>query len=154
MLVAEIATGSIVVASGPGDDNRRVLTAGLAGPVQMVLRSDGDLYVSEAAGTVQRIKLADVGNTQVADKLALPEGIAFTPWGTLVVAEAAAGRLTELDLANQQRRTLAEGLPIGLSGGPGMPPPYVATGVTVAADGRVFFTANRNNAVYCIKPMR
>ncbi len=154
VLVAEIATGSIVAASGPNYDTRRVLASGLAGPVQMVLGPDGDLYVSEAAGNVQRIKLSDGTKTQVADQLALPEGIAFTPWGTLVVAEAAAGRLTELDLARNQRRTVAENLPIGLAGGPGMPPPYVATGVTVAADGTVYFTANRNNAIYRIKPMR
>ena len=157
LLVAEIATGSIVSASGADYANRRTVASGLAGPVQMVLGKDGALYVTEAAGNVQRINLADGSKTVVASGLALPEGLAFTPWGSLIVAEAAAGRLTELDLAggtSTTRRTVADKLPIGLSGGPGMPPPYVATGVAVAADGTVYFSANRDNAVYRIKPSR
>ena len=157
LLVAEIATGSIVSASGADYANRHTVASGLAGPVQMVLGKDGALYVTEAAGNVQRINLADGSKTVVASGLALPEGLAFTPWGSLIVAEAAAGRLTELDLAggtSTTRRTVADKLPIGLSGGPGMPPPYVATGVAVAADGTVYFSANRDNAVYRIKPSR
>ncbi len=154
LLVAEIATGSILRASGAGYATRVPLASGLAGPVQMVLGPDGHLYVTEAAGNVQRISLKDGSKTQVATGLALPEGLAFTPWGSLVVAETAAGRLTELDLATQQRRSIAEGLPIGLSGGPGMPPPYVPTGVAVGPDGSVYVSADRNNAIYRIKPVR
>ena len=80
------------------------------------------LYLTEAAGMVQRINPKDGSKTQVATGLALPEGLAFTPWGSLIVAEAAAGKLTEIDLANGQRRTVADKLPIGLSGGPGTMP--------------------------------
>lgn len=154
LLVAEIATGSITHASGSNYAQRRVVASGLGGPVQMVLGPDGQLYVTEAAGNVQRIHLKDGSKTQVATGLALPEGLAFTPWGTLVVAEAAAGRLTELDLATNQRRTVADQLPIGLSGAPGMPPPYVATGVAVGADGAVYYSADRNNGIYRIRPQR
>ena len=154
VLVAEIATGSITQASGPNYDTRRVITSGLAGPVQMVLGPDGGLFVSEAAGNIVRINLADGSKRTVASGLALPEGLAFTPWGTLVVVESAGNRLTEIDLANDQRRTVADKLPIGLSGGPGMPPPCVPTGVAVGADGSVYFSADRNNAVYRIKPQR
>src|SRR3990167_4904375 len=89
LLVAEIATGSITQASGPNYEQRRVVASGLAGPVQMVLGPDGQLYVTEAAGNVQRIHLKDGSKTTVATGLALPEGLAFTPWGTLVVAESA-----------------------------------------------------------------
>jgi sugar lactone lactonase YvrE len=63
----------------------------------MVLGPDGALYVTEAAGNVQRIDLASGAKKLVADKLLLPEGLAFTPWGSLIVAEAAARRLTEID---------------------------------------------------------
>ena len=77
-----------------------------------------------------------------------------TPGGTLIVAETAATRLTEIDLANGQRRTVADKLPIGMSGGPGMPPPYVPTRVAVAADGAVYFSADRNNAIYRVRPQR
>jgi len=154
LLVAEIATGSITRASGDSFATRTPLASGLGGPVQMVLGPDGQLYVTEAAGNIQRIDPKTGAKTQVATGLALPEGLAFTPWGTLVVAEAAAGRLTELDLANNQRRTVAEGLPIGLSAGPGMPPPYVPTGVAVGTDGSIYLSADRNNAIYRIRPVR
>ena len=43
---------------------------------------------------------------------------------------------------------------IGLAGGPGMPPPYVPTGVAVGADGSVYFSADKNNAVYRVRPQR
>jgi sugar lactone lactonase YvrE len=154
LLVIEIATGNLVEASGPGYETRRVVAGGLAGPVQMVLGSDGAVYVTEAAGNVQRISLADGAKRAVASGLALPEGLAFSPWGSLIVAEAAAGRLTEIDLASGQRRPVAEQLPIGMPAGPGMPPPYVATGVAVGADGTVYFSADRNNAIYRVKPGR
>jgi len=154
LLVAEIATGSITRASGAGYATRTVLASGLAGPVQMALGRDGALYVTEAAGVLTRIDLASGAKSEVAKGLALPEGVAATPWGTFIVAEAAAGRLTEIDPASGQRRTVADKLPIGLSGGPGMPPPYVATGVAVGDDGTVYFSANRNNAIYRVRPQR
>ena len=86
--------------------------------------------------------------------LALPEGVAQTPWGSFIVAETAAARLTEIDPATGAKRTVADRLPIGLAGGPGMPPPYVPTGVAVGADGSVYFSADKNNAVYRIRPQR
>ena len=152
LLVAELATGSISQASGADYKTRRVVASGLQGPVQMTLGRDGALYVTEAAGKLTRINLADGTKTEVAGGLALPEGVTQTPWGSFVVAEAAARRLTEIDPATGQRRTVAENLPIGLAAGPGMPPPYVATGVTVDAAGNLYFSANRNNAIYRVRP--
>ncbi|HTP74012.1 MAG TPA: hypothetical protein VML58_17510 [Burkholderiaceae bacterium] len=154
LLVAELATGIISRASGAEYKDRRVVASGLQGPVQMTLGKDGALYVTEAAGKLTRINLADGAKSEVANGLALPEGVVQTPWGSLVVAEAAARRLTEIDPASGQRRTVAENLPIGLAGGPGMPPPYVATGVTMDAAGNLYFSANRNNAIYRIRPQR
>ena len=154
LLVAEIGTGSITQASGPGFATRKVVASGINGPVQMVLGRDRALYVTEAAGNLLRITLADGSKAVVADKLALPEGVAETPWGTFIVAEAAAGRLTEVNPKTGQRRIVADKLPIGLSAGPGMPPPYVVTGVDVAADGTIYFSADRNNAIYRVRPVR
>ncbi len=154
VLVAEIATGSITKASGADYATRVVVTSGLAGPVQMTLGRDGALYVTEAAGNLVKVNLADGSKTVVTKGLALPEGVAATPWGTFIVAEAALGRLTEIDPATNQQRTVADKLPIGLSGGPGMPPPYVATGLDVGPDGTIYFSANRNNAIYKVRPMR
>jgi len=154
VLYAEIATGNITRASGTDFKQTKVVASGLAGPVQMALGRDGTLYVTEAAGKLTRVNLSDGSKTEVAGGLALPEGVAQTPWGSLVVAEAAARRLVEIDPATGAKRTIAENLEIGLPAGPGMPPPYCATGVAVGPDGTVYFTANRNNALYRIRPQR
>lgn len=154
IVFAEIATGSITRASGADFKERKLVAQDLAGPVQMIVGRDGALYVTEAAGNLVRIDVASGAKTLVADKLALPEGLAQTPWGSIVVAETAARRLTEIDPANGSRRSVAENLPIGLEAGPGMPPPYVVTGVAVGADGVVYVSADRNNAIYRIRPQR
>jgi streptogramin lyase len=151
VIYAEIATGTITRASGTDYKTTTVVASGLGGPVQMVLGRDGALYVTEAAGKLTRIALADGKKTEIASGLALPEGIAQTPWGSFIVAETAAARLTEIDPATGAKRTVADNLPIGMPGGPGMPPPYVVTGVAVGADGTVYFSADKNNAIYKIK---
>lgn len=154
LVFAEIATGEITRASGVDFKERTVVAKGLAGPVQMILGKDGALYVTEAAGNLTRINLTDGSKTVVADKLVLPEGVAQTPWGTFIVAEAAARRLVEINVADGSRRIVAENLPIGLEAGPGLPPPNVPTGVAVGTDGVIYMSADRNNAIYKIKPQR
>ena len=154
VLYAEIATGSITRASGADYKTTKVVAEGLGGPVQMTLGRDGALYVTEAAGKLTRIDLATGAKTEIASGLAMPEGVAQTPWGSFIVAETAAARLTEIDPATGARRTVAANLPIGMPAGPGMPPPYVVTGVAVGADGTVYFSADKNNAVYKIRPQR
>ena len=154
VLVAELATGTVARLGAAPPHARTVIAEGLAGPVQMVLGRDGALYVTEAAGRLTRVALADGRKSVVAEGLALPEGVAQTPWGSFIVAETGAARLTEIDPASGARRTVADQLPIGLPAGPGMPPPYVPTGVAVGADGQVYFSADRNNAIYRIRPQR
>ncbi|MDM0017517.1 Vgb family protein [Variovorax saccharolyticus] len=155
VIVAEIATGSVTRASGPKFEDRQLLASGLAGPVQMIVGKDGALYVTEAAGKLTRIPLdASAPLRAVAEGLAMPEGVAQTPWGSFIVAETAARRLVEIDPASGSRRTVAENLPIGLEPGPGLPPPYVQTGVAVGSDGTIYMTADRNNALYRIRPQR
>ncbi|MDP9970138.1 streptogramin lyase [Variovorax paradoxus] len=153
VIYAEIATGSITRASGPHFAEKQVLASGLGGPVQMIVGRDGALYVTEAAGKLTRIPLdASAPLRAIAEGLALPEGVAETPWGSFIVAESAARRLVEIDPANGSRRTVAENLPIGLAAGPGLPPPYVVTGVAVGSDGSIYMAADRNNAIYRIPP--
>lgn len=154
VLVAELATGTISRVAASGAHEKKVVAEGLAGPTQMVLGKDGALYVTEAAGKLTRIDMGSGAKTTVAEGLALPEGLAQTPWGTFIVAEAAAARLVEIDPVTGSKRSVAEQLPIGLPAGPGMPPPYVVTGVAMGADGQVYFSANRNNAIYRVRPQR
>jgi len=154
VIYAEIATGSITRASGPKFVQKSVLASGLNGPVQMIVGQDGALYVTEAAGRLLRIPLdASAPLRAVAEGLALPEGLAQTPWGSFIVAESAARRLVEI-APDGSRRTVAENLPIGLAPGPGLPPPYVVTGVAVGRDGSIYMAADRNNAIYRIRPVR
>lgn len=110
-------------------------------------------YVTEAAGSVTRVDLADSSTRQVASGLAVPKGIAQTPWGSFVVMELGARRLTELDPANGGRRTVAANLPISMPQDPGMPPVSAATGMAVDAQGNVYFSADQN-AVYKVRPQR
>ncbi|RUR68197.1 hypothetical protein EJP67_14140 [Variovorax guangxiensis] len=154
VIYAEIATGSITRASGPKFAQKSVLASGLNGPVQMIVGQDGALYVTEAAGRLLRIPLdASAPLRAVAEGLALPEGLAQTPWGSFIVAESAARRLVEI-APDGSGRTVAENLPIGLAPGPGLPPPYVVTGVAVGRDGSIYMAADRNNAIYRIRPVR
>ena len=154
VLYAEIATGSITRASGADYKTTKVVAEGLAGPVQMTLGRDDALYVTEAAGKLTRVELATGAKTEIASGLALPEGVAQTPWGSFIVAEAGAARLTEIDPVAGTRRVIASNLPIGMPAGPGMPPPYIVTGVAVGADGTVYFSADKNNAIYRLRTQR
>jgi len=154
VVVAELATGTLTRASGAKFDQRQVLASGIQGPVQMVLGADGAIYVTEAAGRLLRVPLAGGQPVAVAQGLAMPEGLAQTPWGSFIVAEAAAQRLVEIDPADGSRRTVAERLPIGLAPSPGLPPTNVPTGMAVGADGSVYVSADRNNAIYRIRPQR
>lgn len=155
LVYAEIATGSITRASGAHFANKEVLASGLGGPVQMVVGQDGALYVTEAAGKLTRIPLdASAPLRAIAEGLALPEGVAQTPWGSFIVAESAARRLVEINPVDGTRRTVAENLPIGLAPSPGLPPPYIATGVAVGSDGTIYLSADRNNAIYRIRPLK
>ncbi|MCW7538422.1 PQQ-binding-like beta-propeller repeat protein [Aquabacterium sp. A7-Y] len=154
LVYAELGTGTLTQASGPGFEQRKVIATGLEGPVQLALARDGAVYVTEAAGKLWRVMPGDGSKTVVASGLALPEGVAPTPWGTVVVAEAAARRLTEIDPATGAKHTVAEDLPIGFEAGPGMPAPYIPTGVAVGADGTVYFSADRDSGIYRVRPGR
>lgn len=153
LLVAELATGVIKRIAGDGYKQQSTVVTGLTGPVQMILGSDGKLYLTEAAGRLTAIDPRDWSRRTVADGLALPEGLAQRGDGMLIVAEAAARRLVEVDPGSGARRTIAQNLPIGFEAGPGLPPSYLPTGVAVARDGTVYFSADRNNAIYRV-PVR
>ena len=148
LLIAEIGAGQLTRASGADYSQRTAVVTGLAGPTQIILGRDGKVYMTEAAGRVVAIDPRDWSRKVIAEGLALPEGLAQREDGALIVAEAAARRLVEIDLATGQRRVIAQDLQIGFEAGPGLPPPYIPTGVAVARDGTVYFSADRNNAIY------
>lgn len=151
LLVAEIATGNLVRANGDNWHDKTPVVTGLQGPVQLIHSADGaSIFVTEAAGRISRINPADWSVTTLTEGLLLPEGLSQMPNGNLVVAEAAAGRLTEIDIKTGAQTVIVENLPIGLAAGPGLPPSYVPTGIAVDKDGVIYVAADRNNAIYRI----
>ena len=128
---------------------------GLKAPFDALPMEDGSVVYAElATGSITQASGADYKTTKVvATGLAGPVQMTLGRDGALCVTEAA-GKLTRIDLASGTRRSVAENLPIGLAAGPGMPPPNVVTGVAVAADGTVYFSADKNNAVYRVRPQR
>lgn len=152
LLVLELAAGQLTKASGDKYADRAAVAKDLVGPNQMVLGKDGAVYVTESNGKLTKIELASGAKTTVAEGLAMPEGLSETPWGTFVVAETAAKRLSEVDPKTGAKTVIAEGLPIGLPGRAGMPPAYLATGVAVAADGTIYVTSDMNNSLLKLKP--
>jgi streptogramin lyase len=119
--------------------------------MQMTMGRDDALYVTEAAGSVMRVDLTDKSKRQVATGLAVPKGIAQTPWGSFVVMEVAARHLTELDPATGGRRTVAANLPVSMPDDPKMPPVSAATGMAVDAEGNVYFSADQNAGTRCAR---
>ena len=152
VLALELAAGALTQLSGADLHDKKQVVTGLQGPTQMILGKDGALYITEMAGRLIRVDTSNWSQTTVAEGLAGPEGLAQTPAGKFIVAEAAKRQLTEVDPANGNKRVIATDLPIGFEAGPGLPPPYLTTGVAVAADGTVYFSADRDNGIYKIKP--
>ena len=78
----------------------------------------------------------------------MPEGIALTPDGKLIVAEVGAKRIVEIDPQTGKLTEIAGNLPIGLAGAPGGLPTNIPTGVGVGATGTIYFSSDIENAIY------
>ena len=148
ILVAELGTKSLVKVSGEHGKDRVTLIGDLEGPVGLVRGADDEVYVTEAfAGNVARID--DKGKrTVVAKDLKMPEGIARTSDGRLIVAEVGAKRLIEIAPDSGKVTEIAANLPIGLTGAPGGLPTHIPTGVAVGASGVIYFSSDVENAIY------
>ena len=152
VLVLELAAGALTQLGGADLHDKKQVVTGLQGPTQMILGKDGGVYITELSGRLIRVDTGNWSQKTIAEGLAAPEGLAQAPSGKFIVAETAKRQLTEVDPANGNKRVIASNLPIGFEAGPGLPPPYLTTGVAVAADGTVYFSADRDNGIYKIKP--
>jgi DNA-binding beta-propeller fold protein YncE len=145
ILVSELGSKSLVRASGEHGKDRNVLIGGLEGPVGLV---GADVYVTEAfAGQLSRVG-SNGEKTVIAKDLKMPEGIALTPDGKLIVAEVGAKRIVEIDPQTGKLTEIAGNLPIGLAGAPGGLPSNIPTGVGVGASGTIYFSPDIENAIY------
>ena len=86
--------------------------------------------------------------TIIASDLTMPEGIALTPNGKLIVAEVGAKRLIEIDPVSGSITEIAGNLPIGLAASPGGLPSNIPTGVGVGASGTIYVSSDIENAIY------
>jgi streptogramin lyase len=150
ILVNELGSKSLIRASGEHGKDRNVLIGGLEGPVGLVSGANGDVYVTEAfAGQLSRVA-SNGEKTVIAKDLKMPEGIALTPDGKLIVAEVGAKRIVEIDPQTGKLTEIAGNLPIGLAGAPGGLPTNIPTGVGVGATGVIYFSSDIENAIYKI----
>ena len=149
LLVAELATGRLLRVSGEQGEQREAVVVALAGPAGMAFNADrSTLFVTTAGGSVWAVNPADWSRRRVRDGLAMPEGISVSAAGKLLVMEVGKQRLLEIDPVDGATRTLAEDLPVGLPALEGLPPTGVFNDVVEAANGDLFFTADRDAGLY------
>ena len=152
VLVLELAVGALTQLGGADLQDKKQVITGLQGPTQMMVGKDGGVYITDMAGRIIRVDTSNWSQKIIAEGLAGPEGLTQAPSGKFIVAEAGKRQLTEVDPVSGSKRVIASDLPIGFEAGPGLPPPYLTTGVAVAADGTVYFSADRDNGIYKIRP--
>ena len=149
LLVAELATGRLLRVSGEQGEQREAVVVALAGPAGMAFNADrSTLFVTTAGGSVWAVNPADWSKRRVRDGLAMPEGISVSAAGKLLVMEVGKQRLLEIDPVDGATRTLVEDLPVGLPALEGLPPTGVFNDVVEAANGDLFFTADRDAGLY------
>lgn len=149
LLVAELASGSLLRVSGEQGEHREAVVVALAGPAGMAFNGDrSQLFVTTVGGSVWAVNPVDWSKRRVRDGLALLEGISVSAAGKLLVMEVGKQRLLEIDPADGATRTLAKDLPVGLPALDGLPPTGVFNDVVEAANGDLFFTADRAAGLY------
>ncbi|MEY9124905.1 SMP-30/gluconolactonase/LRE family protein [Bradyrhizobium yuanmingense] len=148
ILVAELGTKSLVKVSGEHGKDRTTLIGALEGPMGLVRGAGDEVYVTEAfAGIISKIDSTGE-KTVIAKDLKMPEGIARTGDGKLIVAEVGAKRLIEIVPESGKVTEIAANLPIGLTGAPGGLPTHIPTGVAVGATGAIYVSSDVENAIY------
>lgn len=156
VVFAELGTGRLLSLRSGGIE---VLATGLREPVGVAVDADGTCLVAEAgAGRVVRVGGSKI-DTVVAN-LQRPQGI-LVHGGVLYIVDAGAKELIAFDLNGSARRTIASGLPVGPPPGItpkpllGMPPfsgpqgPFA--GITAAADGTIYLSADGDGSVLALR---
>ena len=136
------------------------LAAGLHGPIGVAFDdSDATLVAESGAGRVVRLNGSSVET--VAADLQRPQGICVHD-RVLYIVDAGAGEVIRVDPTGTARQTIASGLPIGPPPGvvpkplKGMPPvsgpqgPFA--GITAAADGTLYVSADGDGSVLALRP--
>jgi sugar lactone lactonase YvrE len=148
LLVNELGSKSLLRVSGEHGNDRTAIIGDLGGPIGLVAAPGSTVYITEGfTGQVSKVETGG-RKTIIANDLRMPEGIALTPDGKLVVAEVGARRLIQIDPASGAVAEIAGDLPIGLAAAPGGLPTNIPTGVGVGATGTIYFSSDIENAIY------
>lgn len=152
LVVAELGSGQLTLASGDKPEDRRAIATELAGPLGLAWAGDNAVYVTELSGVLSRISLDTGEKSVIAEGLALPEGIDVDDKGMIVVAEAAKQQVVMIDPKTGEKKVIASGLPIGLPGIEGIPPSNIPTGVAAGSNGVIYVSSDLENAIYKLTP--
>ncbi len=145
--VSQWGAGDVISFSPDNPEEKRVLAGGLSGPAGLAA-VDGVLYVADnLAGALLRI--GGGGVETVAEGLDQPEGLAAAN-GSIYVVEAGAGRVTAVDIASGETRTVADNLALQVPPGGAFPNTMLFNGI--ATNGETAWVAgDAANTVYVIE---
>jgi sugar lactone lactonase YvrE len=149
ILIAELGSGCVMRRPANTSDSIPLacdfkVPAGLA-------ENDGKVWVSDwATGSVWQIAenyIALESPILVTKDLIQPEGLAAAKHGTLLVVEAGASRLLEINFVTGNKRTRADKLPLGNSATPGYPPTWIFNSVAVDDCGVAYMNLDGDRSV-------
>jgi sugar lactone lactonase YvrE len=127
-----------------------MLPTAFNGPTGIAVGPRG-LYVSEPDAGRVRVVDAVLGlPVEIIDGLHEPEGLALEADGSLLVVEAAAGRLTRVR-TDGRRETVADGLETAIRGVSVIPPYNYFADVVVAADGDIYVVSPEDGSLLVIR---
>jgi sugar lactone lactonase YvrE len=147
-LVIDFATGMLIELNRTDRKLRKIIAADLAGPAGLAWASAGSVYVAEATGgSISEIDLTNGTRTVIAQGLSQPEGLTLMHDGKIAVVEVGKQRLVAIDPADGTITLLADKLPVGEPVANAPAPVFLPSGVTQGADGSLYISADRNNAI-------
>ena len=150
VLVAELGSGCVTQWS-PDAEVHTAVACGFLVPAGLAADQNNAYVADQATGVISQVIAEGEPLTPprvVTDGIMAPEGLALAPNGDLLVYEAGAERLTQLDAeTGEQIGVLLDGLPAERPGVPGYPPTWLFNGVAVNELGLVYVTTNGRNRV-------
>lgn len=154
LMIVEQRRGSIARQENNGDAADTFVT-GMRVPAGLAATTR-DLWVSDwASGTVLQLVANGerlVEPIEVANGLAQPEGMGVTPDGSLIVAEAGAGRLSRINPKTHAMQVIDDQLGLDAVSGTDANPTGRFAGVAVGACGTIYVSAERTGEVIRYAP--
>ncbi|MGI8334214.1 Vgb family protein [Actinomadura scrupuli] len=156
VLAAELGTGRVISVR---DGEVATLASGLDQPTGVAIGPDGPCLVSES-GAGRVVSVTGSGVDTVVDGLEKPQGI-LVRGGRLLIVDAGAKSLVEVDLGSKARTTIARDLPVGAPLGvdpkplkgllPFSGPQGLFAGIAAAPDGTLYVSADAEGSVLALR---